>query len=286
MQNFILNRVDLRSRIARDYQHEDHRLSMWLGGESRWLANIPLMYQALAAPSAGREFVQAPQWGEDFFDSNRFSYWGSLLHLLTTNFGWQYPALGLRWWVDQGMPDDDDRFSLIKQTWYSDGQFDAFLVFLWRNPALRWPSFSLGPGVVDSDSPGARVPAFEPLVDEDWLRDTELKFSNFRVSGLHLEHHIADALNLHEDSQSREKCRLVLDASGEPRGTLIAEDLAGWYRFLHVSERLQTNDSSGRSWRIDVIVKKVGFLGTFRRSRDTGRWFAGPHRFHVVGNYA
>ena len=26
------------------------------------------------------------------------------------------------------------------------------------------------------------------------------------------------------------------------------------------------------------------WLGTYRQSRHTGRWFAGPHSLHVVGN--
>jgi hypothetical protein len=287
VQQFQLNRVDLRRRIARDYEQQDPAAWTWLGGESRWLANIPLMYWALAAPLAGREFVQAPQPGEDFMESNRFAYWGSLLHLLTMNFGWQYPALGMRWWVDQGRPANDVRFALIRQTWASDGQFDAFLSYIWQIPAMPWPSFPLGPGVADPNSDGARMPSFEPLADRSWIRETNEKFAGFSVSGLHLEQgHVADWLNSAEFMKPNSNCELTLDVSGEPRGTLIAENLGGWYRYLHESEALQSDHPSGRSWRIDVVVKPVGYLGNFRRSRETGRWFAGPHSLHVVGNFS
>jgi hypothetical protein len=35
---------------------------------------------------------------------------------------------------------------------------------------------------------------------------------------------------------------------------------------------------------VDVFVRQIGFVGTYRRSRDTGLWFAGQHRYHAVGN--
>ena len=38
------------------------------------------------------------------------------------------------------------------------------------------------------------------------------------------------------------------------------------------------------SWHVDVRVRPIEFLGTYRRSRVTGLWFAGQHRYHSVGN--
>lgn len=285
MQKFRLNRVDLRSRIAQDYAQEDSAAARWLGGESRWLANVPLVYQALVAPMAGREFIRAPQRDEDFFDSNRFAYWGSLLHLLTMSFGWRYPALGMRWWVDQGRPAEDDRLALISQTWAADGQFDAFLAYIWQIPSRSWPYFSLGPGYPDVYSDGIRLPDAESLAFQEWIRETETKFEGLTVSGLHLEAGHIDWLVSSDSDASESGCVLALDVSGEPRGALIAENLSGWYRFLHQSEILQAPHPSGRSWRIDVVVKPVGYIGNYRRSRETGRWFAGPHGLHIVGNH-
>lgn len=213
MRKFQLNRVDLRRRMAQDYGQEDFTAAQWLGGATRWLANIPLMYQALVAPMAGREFVRPPRRDEDFLDSNRFACWGSLLHLLTMSFGWRYPALGMRWWVNQGRPTEDDRFALISQTWAADGQFDAFLAYFWRIPSIAWPAFSLGPGYPDVYAEGSRVPDSEPLADRDWIADTLTKFKGLAVGGLHLEQgHIHDWLVASDSMNQAGECVLTLDA--------------------------------------------------------------------------
>lgn len=38
------------------------------------------------------------------------------------------------------------------------------------------------------------------------------------------------------------------------------------------------------SWHVDVVVKPMGWLGTFRRSWVTGLWFQGRHLIHAAGN--
>ena len=43
-------------------------------------------------------------------------------------------------------------------------------------------------------------------------------------------------------------------------------------------------DAGHRSWHVDVLCRPVGWLGTYRRSRQSGVWFSGPHRYHQVGN--
>jgi hypothetical protein len=37
------------------------------------------------------------------------------------------------------------------------------------------------------------------------------------------------------------------------------------------------------SWRVDVVCQPLGWLGTFRRSRRSGLWFTGRHRWHELG---
>ena len=39
-----------------------------------------------------------------------------------------------------------------------------------------------------------------------------------------------------------------------------------------------------QSWRVDVTVTNLGYLGVFRRSRDTGADFQGRHAVHMWGN--
>lgn len=38
------------------------------------------------------------------------------------------------------------------------------------------------------------------------------------------------------------------------------------------------------SWKVEVHVDSVGLIGTFRRSAETGLWFSGKHRTHMMGN--
>ena len=58
--------------------------------------------------------------------------------------------------------------------------------------------------------------------------------------------------------------------------------MIGWYRALaEMGARLPHLEE--RSWHVDIVVKPVGSLGTYRQSRATGLWFSGPHRLHLVG---
>lgn len=55
-----------------------------------------------------------------------------------------------------------------------------------------------------------------------------------------------------------------------------------WYSDL--MERGDALPTTGiQSWKVDVFVKPVGFLGTYRKSFDTGLWFTGQHRHHLAG---
>jgi hypothetical protein len=274
VQQFQLNRVDLIERIVDDYRRGN---SGWLGEESRWFANVPLMYRALAAPTAGGEFVRVPKSGEDFFESNRFTYWASLLHLLTFSFGWQYPALGLEWWVENRRPVDDPRFALIEQTWVADGEFDQFCAWLWAAPSIQ-----MGGGGYSEYEVVLRTPK-----PQQWFLDVGKRATEGSpfgggdgIDSMHLKGHFFPLEDVNPHG-----IELALDPNGEPRGTLIAPTLAGWYAYLRDCEALQRPHPSDRSWRIDVVVKPVGWLGTYRQSRDTGRWFAGPHSLHVIGNH-
>lgn len=40
---------------------------------------------------------------------------------------------------------------------------------------------------------------------------------------------------------------------------------------------------SGRSWRVHLTIAPIGFVGTFRNSSASGRWFTGQHKAHALG---
>lgn len=97
---------------------------------------------------------------------------------------------------------------------------------------------------------------------------------------LHLVAHVSN----HWSHPLTGDCTLLLANDGSPSGVLVADNWSSWWEFLRTSEPLAHPHPSGRSWRIEVFVRRFGHVGVFRRSRETGRWFAGKHRFHIVGN--
>ncbi len=64
----------------------------------------------------------------------------------------------------------------------------------------------------------------------------------------------------------------------------MVDSMTGWYRALAEDAATLPGDEADRSWDVEVVVRPVGSLGTFRRSSSTGLWYAGRHRNHVVGN--
>jgi len=38
------------------------------------------------------------------------------------------------------------------------------------------------------------------------------------------------------------------------------------------------------SWKVEVRIDSVGFIGTFRRSAETDLGFTGSHSTHTMGN--
>jgi hypothetical protein len=276
MTQFLLHRVDLRDRIELDYHTFNHG---WLGEETRWLINVPAVFRALAAPNGTHDFIRAPQPYEEP-PGGAPAYWGSLLYLLIYSFGWSSPAHGIAWWVRAGRPTDDPRFALMEQVWVRDGQFDWFCAWLWQTqPRFDPASWSASH---DELLRGQSDAWFQWMLNEIQHSRTSAPYGGYPGSDpLHLAAHLGRGFE-HDFAQG--STSLTLDASGGTNGVLLAEHLMAWPTHLRDSSLLADGHPSGRSWRIDVVVKTVGWLGTYRRSLDTGRWFTGPHRYHEVGN--
>ncbi|MCO8275239.1 hypothetical protein M1L60_32120 [Actinoplanes sp. TRM 88003] len=75
--------------------------------------------------------------------------------------------------------------------------------------------------------------------------------------------------------------RLLTGPEESARAVLVCDSYDGWYRALSDCGLTQTRQ--GASWRVDVVVKPLGWLGTYRLSRETGIWFSGQHRWHQLG---
>ena len=269
MTQFQLRRVNLEALTQDVEDGYFHERWTHLGGDSRFLANVPNVFQALANPQGTHDFAQVPQWGSRHM---ALAYWESLLFLLVHSFGWRSPAHGLKWWHDAGRPCDDDRFALIEQTWLADGFLRWFEAWVqdWNFDAIARSEHFPGSYLVVSETEWQHLGRLQ--------EDMELSLPLWGGwDSLHLTTHVRG---------NSGKTELVLDRDGGPRGVLFVEQIAGFREVLDRDATLQRDHPSGRSWRIDVICKQIGWLGTYRRSRVTGYWFAGKHSIHMAGHPA
>ncbi|MBY5162100.1 hypothetical protein [Salsipaludibacter albus] len=97
------------------------------------------------------------------------------------------------------------------------------------------------------------------------------------TDGLHLSRHCQSPLEGETTGRQRE---FKPDGDSRQR-VLLVDAYAGWYRRLTKVSPDRTPDD--RSVRVDVVCKPIGWLGTYRRSKETGGWFRGRHRWHVLG---
>jgi hypothetical protein len=78
------------------------------------------------------------------------------------------------------------------------------------------------------------------------------------------------------------KALLVRTSTAERRAVLLLDSMIGSYRALATESR-SLPKLSAYSWRIDVLVKPVGWLGTYRKSSESGLWLTGRHSVHIRG---
>jgi len=242
-----------------------------MGDEPSWGRLVPAVWQALADP--GGSHVYPPQ-GPGLEGATE--WWSPLLHVLWFSLGWPRPDAGLRRWYDAGKPSEDPRFQLIKGMWGS--RLNLFAAWCWECSPLYSQMLS-----ARLETEPDRSPA--PVVDDEWRRAAEVLRARSPLSpwtgdadGLHLYAHAMTAVV----GDSDQPAVLVTDRA-DRRAALVLDGYAGWYgRLARVGRELPTLPRE-RSWRVDVVVRPVGWLGTFRRSRTTGRWFSGRHRVHEMG---
>lgn len=241
---------------------------------------MPLPYRVLAAPKSGLAMPAIPRREHHVMEV--VGYWASLNMFLTYSLGWTRHDRGLMGWYDAGKPTDDPRFALILRVWERDGMLERYLEWSCTKPSQMGPLNEL-----------TRQFDSTPLkLSTDWQR----RFSQIRIEqaaensvattadGKHLETTIHTAGPILTGPQREQKLSEMIVADSERRRAVFISDTAyGWYADL-ANQGGELQGDSNRSWYIDVFVRTIGFLGTYRRSRQTGLWFSGQHRYHSVGN--
>ncbi len=278
---FLIRRIMPPPEMLRHHPSDSAAVAA-IGEDFGWGFATPWVFRALNSPLTYEPILSAPQVKIDpnGYDPAPHAYWTSLLSLLLYCFGWARPDRGLRWWYDAGKPTDDPRLRLIAQVWDADGQLDWFAAWLWTWRAR----FKIG----DITELTGYQSDLEPVdVDQRWIESVRSQAHAFGFgkpfgSGgwdhLHLTYHCNGPL---ERSQGAAPT-LVRGPAGDRRAVLLLDSMVGWYRAL-LEQGATLPDLGNRSWHVDVVVRPVGLLGTYRRSRATGLWFAGRHSLHSRG---
>jgi hypothetical protein len=243
-----------------------------LVGQAEWCHLIPTLHRILANPS---EAVEMPQIYKHMKFSEACAYWETAVYLLRFLLDWRDPGTGLQWWYRNNQEDlGDPRLTLLNQVWNSEGQLDLLAAWFWEHGQSandrRGQDF-LGKAWWDIFQ---RTHSNKPIYDHDPYHGG--------YNALHLGH--SGSLPCSgSDLPTTSIGTLLRSDLKERKCVLILDEARGWYDqlILH-GETLPPLDN--QSWHIDVVVKPMGWLGTFRQSRKTGLWFQGRHLIHVAGN--
>ncbi len=241
-----------------------------------WGQELPALFRALADP----DVVMEPPRSDSL--AAACASWGALNYALHCLLGWDDVGRGLAWWYSAGRPvHDSPVLALVEQVWGQDDLIDYYAAWAWKPTDAGWMlSQQFSP--MDGPSPtwlaqNSRWP------DEDWWR-------SFVRRG-HEHHHDpfyggTDSLHLAAHT-GREDIKpspegSVLSMVADRRAILVTSGIAHWLADVVVAE-VKLPSLGDRSWRVDVFDRQVGWLGEFRRSRISGRWFRGKHSVHMQG---
>lgn len=261
------------------------------GGQHAWVWAVPLPYRAIASPWAAPVMPDAPnnvEAGDGWFE-HRLGYYATLQSFLTYSFGWTRPDKGLLWWITDGKPRVDSRFALIADTWDADGTLIGYLAWLSTRGGVGMAEETLGQWAGETDQS-------ELDLDTTWARQIRTALDSDPWNSGSDPFHLGAGWHISAPSRSSglwettgaddppKSARLVAINDVSRTATFVCDTVLGWYLGLTLLANELPPLARERNWSVDVFVRPIGFMGTYRRSRATGLWFAGQHRYHAVGN--
>ena len=249
--------------------HASWRSKTALSDQGPWTRYLPLMWASSADPEAT---FPLPEPSPGAVLDLKIAFWAPLTQLLPWHLGWRSGSAGLVAWDAAGWPTDSPALALPDH---------------WCGPRLdrhaRWPGRPdglqpAGPRKPEAgDVPAGAVPRPADRREQGLYAD----FSEGVGEPLHLVGHA----DLPVEGPGPEGASWLRGrAAGDvPRAALLVDQYAGWYGTLCSGGAGLPEQEDGRSWRVEVVFRPLGHPGVYRRSRDTGRWFAGRHRDHLLG---
>lgn len=239
-----------------------------MGESGPWVRWLPLAWRMVADPSGLHRRPARP--GPRATLPDRAAWWSPVLHLTGYGLGWAQPQAGLARWLEMGHPTEDPILKTIGRWW--GPELEELIAWGFSQDL----TMDLGSQTLASKTP--------ERLRRDFMNLTETPQWQLTWGGgsdpLHLADHAASATQWEPKELPIVSCD---DSQEPPTATLVQDSYPGWYRSLEAAEALTAPTRTGRSRRVDVVIRRMGWLGTYRRSRQTGLWFRGRHQWHELG---
>jgi hypothetical protein len=240
--------------------------------DDTWCLYLPGLHRTLADESLREAVLPRSFISLDFHQS--CAWWETLRYLFRALLGWHNLPAGLAWWYQAGKPAlDDPCLALVRQRWDTRQELDFFAAREWEAQGFcGW----------GSDEQKIWPAGYEPC--PGWWREFKARepLAEHSPYGggwnpLHLGH--SDCVG----EQRPVGLGTGFHDLAARRAVLIVNGFGSWRRELRDFGTSLPN-LGGRSWRVEVFDRHVGFLGVFRQSRETRLWFQGKHSIHLAGN--
>ena len=260
-----MGRCDSMREVADGWGEAAVALEGLLGSNVGWRFWSPEVIRAIN----GSKSAIPPLPNRSASHASRIEAWGPLLPLFHFHLGWPRVDVGLARWAAAGFdPLSDPTLAFIHGQW---GRGLSTFV-LWS-----------------AQGSGAPDPAPLPSDLLAGLRRDAASRDVASPEELHLENHWSLEVGGHWSGPYDCAMDDPIEDFFERRDVgpgeveLIVPVYRGWYRILtHFGDSLPQLES-GRSWKIHLTIAPIGYVGEFRRSRISGRWFTGRHRAHELG---
>lgn len=232
---------------------------------------VPAMWNAISDPTGAHVYPALPS--QETWPYGAAAYWSPLTHLLLYSFGWRSGSLR-----------HTDRSTLGRAL---TELLDADLHYLPQDPRLGFMLDVWGEDELRDFAHWAKSEGGGAELDSgygSWHSQAGYALAG-GTDSLHLADHWGAPRQTVSGLPLTPSCSSwAQPASDPPRAVLMADAYVGWATSLERFGNSLPVPDSNRSWRVDVIVKQVGWLGQFRRSRNTGLWFAGGHLLHSLAH--
>ena len=257
-----------------------------LVGQREWCYLIPALHEGFADPVREVPFPVLPTHPTQ---PQASPFWETALYLCRYMLGWVDVGLGLQWWESAGRPTVTPELDALSRLFAEEPQFREFALWTWAG-GIEGNELMMAlahGGSRQLSLPERRDPT--AFCGEDYVRQVDHRHETESAeptaspwfggsNGLHLGHSGVT----HSPGQPGDDVELVRSDERRRRAVLLLDEAAGWYGVLCRAGRELPQDG-WKSFHVDVVVKPLGWLGTFRRSGESGLWFRGKHSVHIAG---